>query len=1711
MADEFLNQTPTPDPGGEPSFSEFFQQYRKENPVKTTPFQAEWHSAQATDRYKESAIYSPWIDATADNETAAAQAQSGWEALWNGTKGSWDGIKDGFVSSAMVLPRLVGSIFSGNAEGMMDDEYGMRMKEFEQQQNQNDNPIYMTADERDDIFSLKAAGEMMQNAGYTIGTFAELATETVALEFLSGAFTAMTAGAGGGSLAATTALEGTRWSKFFGSVKNAGAATAEAFKLGKAGETAAMSALRAKTVAQQTELISQMAKLRDVQFGSKLGERMYQFATKIPVAGELLETGNAISLANKTGLLSKGELAKMGLGGLRRAYGEFQAASGEAAIESGGTYNDVYNELYDGFVKKNGYEPDAIEDNRMKELAKNAAVDSYGINMATLLVMNKIEFGNIMRHMIPDNALIRAFKNEAVEGFTVAGKIAGKETPMAFTKGAFGRFGILPEVARTFDNGYRVAAAQFGKGLVSSFSQFSVWEGLQENIQEATVHGLKKHYQSVYDNDPATWGEDFEEAINSQLNKQGLKTFLMGALTGVVTGPLITGASRTVGYMTNGQSYRDQKAENEKLVNSFNAFMKNHANVLSEHIRKTKELNGFGEEMQRAATTEDHFNYLNSRESALMQAVHSAKRLGNLPILTDFIKAYGEGFDNNQFKEAFGFSPEEAGYGSAAEFTGRIAKDIQRYSDTYDHYMKKYSNFLDIGKFVKDPDNKLASDIARAALIDAIEVASFHESKAQDAVKRRAGIRSKLNQYDTIAQTLDSHFEQLTNLNQFENEELILQNEIASLEQMEQKTPETKKMIKQKQAQLSAFQDWMKSIGYQSDEKTGITYDKNGLRNKGSQTRKKAAEAFAKYIKTRNDAAKSPTNVKASEVDAAMQDIVDYMELGEENRRMVDALNMLNDPTTFSRTLQAAENARIGAHARNVAKTTRALAASSPVFARVVKENEEILRSLEQFASSPYATYANYKYLNELQKKLQDAVMKAVVSEEKQDPSKERKPDKESGGQTAEGASFPAQNLQTLMDLDKVTEVMDYVQKHYIFEQIEGNRWSYKRVVDSQADEPVVTHQGEFDLSKEASLDFAIRFETDLFNKNVKGDSNGENTAGSNTEIQKIEDEKEAAIRDEKQKLKWQEGKEVIYNGQSGKIVRDEETPSDSDKVDLITSQSQEIVAQLNKLGSTKEKLDWLVKNKLIEPITIDGKSVPAVDYHDRVMVLVKIGQYNIPFYISTGKAGKKDVKAGEWYAVFGIGSKGWINKGSSKSINEQYGMEIFKKIATILNEGLGNIQSTDENGRALPGFLFLLDEKIDDFNKQMNLPTEPAADNTQVDAFYDHVESTLDLIDQELDGTLKSNAEAGVTTYSIQLKDGSKITLGSGESLMDQYPGLSLAEVASGKGEAVAVGDRVYQVEFTSDDRSTVKIDNKEFTIVRNETTGEISGLMYQTKTGPKVGRNGRFKEYINAINSSLAEINEALAAEDQEALAEEIADLEGNSLEIQATEQILDTIPGSLYFKLIQDEALTPDEVIELRQSLENALNLKSTSEHQGPLMDELEYRLQYDLNKLNAKYPPDEKPNDSLPKDKGPKKATRRRKSQNQEPDDASSTPRRKKGKTPGKNKSKADTLQASVEQLELQFEEEKKDARVQTDNSNVTSVTPVEQYVDSVHDLVTNLLNDVDEVSNIIDFVEKSVSTTKKSTKNSKFVIGTDTNSRDDSNPFDSLGEGVTCHI
>lgn len=98
---------------------------------------------------------------------------------------------------------------------------------------------------------------------------------------------------------------------------------------------------------------------------------------------------------------------------------------------------------------------------------------------------------------------------------------------------------------------------------------------------------------------------------------------------------------------------------------------------------------------------------------------------------------------------------------------------------------------------------------------------------------------------------------------------------------------------------------------------------------------------------------------------------------------------------------------------------------------------------------------------------------------------------------------------------------------------------------------------------------------------------------------------------------------------------------------------------------------------ELILGTNVRGEA-PIIDLAGRKIVLVDVNGVQVPYYLSSGAGGKKDVAAGKWYPIFGIGGKGpdgWLNKGSQEEINNYYGSPELRAMAERLDAEIGDIR----------------------------------------------------------------------------------------------------------------------------------------------------------------------------------------------------------------------------------------------------------------------------------------------------------------------------------------------------------------------------------------------------------------------------------------------------
>ncbi|HNY25315.1 MAG TPA: hypothetical protein PKJ33_02085 [Alphaproteobacteria bacterium] len=136
------------------------------------------------------------------------------------------------------------------------------------------------------------------------------------------------------------------------------------------------------------------------------------------------------------------------------------------------------------------------------------------------------------------------------------------------------------------------------------------------------------------------------------------------------------------------------------------------------------------------------------------------------------------------------------------------------------------------------------------------------------------------------------------------------------------------------------------------------------------------------------------------------------------------------------------------------------------------------------------------------------------------------------------------------------------------------------------------------------------------------------------------------------------------------------------------------------------------------------------VNILDRVLVVVNINGFRIPFYLSSGIGGKKDVPTGKWYPFFGVSEDAYLNKGSSKDIVKYYESDELKQIAFALDNKYGDIRKNK-----YPVISVKIGPQRNFINKDMGV----LADDSESKDAYKRIYSNVDKVKNFLNSVNKN------------------------------------------------------------------------------------------------------------------------------------------------------------------------------------------------------------------------------------------------------------------------------------------------------------------------------------------------------------------------------------
>jgi len=981
-------------------FDRAFSSAAKESQQQyNSPTNVTYFDPEQKERYKQDkTIYNDNFNPNVDYEQVAYENWDKWDAISTGL----NRFKDSFSSSFKEYfryDRIGKAIFNLDMDYLTPDESDLNRMAYEQHRSEIENPIYYAPGTENDFLTKGFLAESIGSLGFTLGTLAGVGTEQLATKGIEAglAYT----GFGAAAIPEIEAAADVKAAKGLSSVwKNI-----TTFFTGKALNSAEYLSQELRTTSQISQTTKNLSTVDDMiltgmqesnvvmnpgRYGTKFWNNALKLATKVPFAGEIADAAR-LYRAGK-GTLTTAELFKIGAGGLRRAVGEWQLASGEAAMEAGGNYADLLDQLKDEYrMTHGGQDPLGQDLLDLKNIALKSAGQDFGLNVGILGVMNKIQWGNLFGKFAGESAALSKLRMNLGQEASELGimTVSKQGLTKSYMKGFLGTAGLLPKIAEDFSR--KQAAWEFGKSAMKGLTRIELSEGIQENLQDIATSGLKNHYVDLYKQDPTTWGDSFHDALKEQVSKQGLKTFASGALTGVFLGPtmhIIEHGSKAMDK--NYKAHREALGKSVEYLNNF--YKTDSKNILKEQVKNIKLQTMYNSNMKEALQEGDIYQYNNNKDSAFIQAIMHAKRTGTLSNFTNFLKGYGQ-MTNEEFKQAFNYSPEELGSATAAELADGLAKSAQEYSDIYDHYQTKFGMYMQVQDHINDPMARQKYSVKVSALLDAISTAAFVESKSKATIKRQAGIRQSLDKYESIGQSLAGGFSSLVNPEKLNDQLLLSKAELSTLKKSitpdlsDEERDKTLKEIDKKQREYDLLSK-IKEAAYQITEiedpddpsKTMKIFTAKGF-NKSHETAGLVADLMSEYLQLRNDRAGIETVVNRDEILYAMNDIYDYISLGQDHQEYVDAVNLLNDPDTFGQYHERLMDARVAAHAGSLHDQFKDLAGMSSLAQKFMDDNKDIFDKLEDFSNRPSGTYQNMYELKKINDKLLE-LSRGVVEEQ---------------------------------------------------------------------------------------------------------------------------------------------------------------------------------------------------------------------------------------------------------------------------------------------------------------------------------------------------------------------------------------------------------------------------------------------------------------------------------------------------------------------------------------------------------------------------------------------------------------------------------------------------------------------------------------------------------------------------------------------------------
>jgi hypothetical protein len=646
------------------------------------------------------------------------------------------------------------------------------------------------------------------------------------------------------------------------------------------------------------------------------------------VYGDVVKGKAMYSLAN----------ASKVFGGFYRDAREIAAALSESKLEAGVVENRVKDQLMNSYYDKNGKMPDPDIQKGIDAAAKAASAETFLWNMPAIYLSNKIVFDKAIRGWLPT----RVLRNEASAG--LYGKLVLNN---AVRKPGVDSWSVVEDSLKS--NFKQLLKPKLWKpknltkdllsGMVL-YTKANLTEGLQELYQEAVSPAMEKYFLNKYNNPnvlgtKSKWGEFYEAGKDLIGSEQGLEIFASGfVMGGFIQLPqkvIFQHGREAMWRLTSKEdyaAYRDaKKANTAKVKDALEYITSADINKYFDPIARNASAQvNFDSDAYMANEKGDMLGYMDVKDDAMFDHIHTLVSLGKIDILKDYLSDVSK-MNPKELEEAYGPIDQSQGdpstyYNKRFNNFNKAIEDIEKW---YEYTQDQYVNPFDPTMINKDKDpalwqltymNQRAFEEAKKLVVGA----NYHYTRTLDRMKSISDTFLKIPGFSKIRSTelniLFSSDIASTGSGSLASELAQLRLELKALNGMDQHTTESRKDLKSKTKRYELLEKYGLNLKVLTDqqeelkkaqalgETSGIEVAESGVEG-ALEEFMKSYQKYILFTAGDNNVSMNTVQMKGSdgklklvpELEQAFALLKDFYTLYADKQHLVEAINILQDPS----------------------------------------------------------------------------------------------------------------------------------------------------------------------------------------------------------------------------------------------------------------------------------------------------------------------------------------------------------------------------------------------------------------------------------------------------------------------------------------------------------------------------------------------------------------------------------------------------------------------------------------------------------------------------------------------------------------------------------------------------------------------------------------------------------------------------------------------